>query len=173
MNAGTTNTLSIEPTTRQDIVDFLHREARLLDDREWDEWLACYAPEVRYWMPSWDDDDQPTEDPQSEISLIYYPTRDGLEDRIFRIKTERSGATSPEPRTCHMLSGIEILSDEGGAFKVRYNWHTLAYRFKAINQFFGTTWVTLAHRNGSFAITDKKILLKNDYIHQVIDIYHV
>ena len=30
------------------------------------------------------------EDPQTEISLIYYPNKGGLEDRVFRIRTERS-----------------------------------------------------------------------------------
>lgn len=68
------------------VCGFLYREARLLDDREWDEWLTCYAPDVAYWMPAWDDDDRITEDPQSQISLIYYPSRDGLEDRVFRIR---------------------------------------------------------------------------------------
>ena len=44
-------------------------------------------------MPCWDDNDTLTEDPQSEISLIWYGNRGGLEDRVFRIKTERSSAT--------------------------------------------------------------------------------
>ena len=77
------------------ICAFLYREARLLDDRQWDDWLSCYAPDVTYWMPAWDDNDQTTEDPQSEISLMFYPNREGLEDRVFRIKTERSGASTP------------------------------------------------------------------------------
>ena len=53
------------------ICTFLYREARLLDDRQWDEWLELYAEDVEYWMPSWDDDDRITEDPHSQISLIY------------------------------------------------------------------------------------------------------
>jgi hypothetical protein len=75
---------------------FLYRESRLLDDEQWDEWLECYHPDAQFWMPSWDDDDQLVTDPQREISLIYYPTRQGLEDRVFRIKTERSSATMPD-----------------------------------------------------------------------------
>ncbi len=43
------------------ICAFLYREARLLDDRQWDEWLECYAPDASYWMPAWDDNDQITE----------------------------------------------------------------------------------------------------------------
>ena len=38
------------------IAAFLYREARLLDDEQWDEWLECYDPDARFWMPSWDDD---------------------------------------------------------------------------------------------------------------------
>ena len=76
---------------------FLFREVRHLDDREFEPWLELYAPDAEYWMPAWDDDDQLTDDPHSQISLIYYPNRNGLEDRVFRIKTDRSSASMPEP----------------------------------------------------------------------------
>jgi benzoate/toluate 1,2-dioxygenase beta subunit len=125
-------------------------------------------------MPSWDDDDQLTEDPQSEISLIYYPNRNGLEDRVFRIKTERSSASMPEPRTNHMISNVEILADRSDSLDVRYNFHTLSHRYKVTDHFFGSIFLTLkVVSDGSFQITRKKIVLKNDYISQVIDIYHV
>ena len=157
-----------------DVFGFLFKEARHLDDREWDAWLDMYAPEVQYWMPSWDDDDQLTEDPQSEISLIYYPNRNGLEDRVFRIKTERSSASMPEPRTNHMISNVEILADRGDSLDVRYNFHTLSHRYKVTDHFFGSIFLTLkVVGDGSFQITRKKIVLKNDYISQVIDIYHI
>lgn len=99
----------------EQVRQFLYYEARLLDDRQWDEWLSCYSPQVVYWMPAWGDDDQLTRDPQKEISLIYYPNREGLEDRVYRIKTERSGASTPEPRTTHIISNVELMgeSDEG------------------------------------------------------------
>lgn len=155
------------------ICAFLYREARHLDDREWDAWLAHYAPEVEFWMPAWDDDDKLTEDPQSEISLIYYANRDGLEDRVFRIKTERSSASLPETRTNHMLTNVEVLAERADAVDVRYNFHTLAHRYKVTDHFFGTVYVTLTQRDGGWLITRKKIVLKSDYIRQVIDIYHI
>lgn len=155
------------------ICAFLYREARLLDDRQWDEWLTCYASDVDYWMPAWDDDDQITEDPHSQISLIYYPNRDGLEDRVFRIKTERSGASTPEPRTSHSVVNVEVLADRGDEVDVRYNFHTLNHRYKVTDQFFGTIFVTLRGSGDGILIARKKIVLKNDYIRQVIDVYHV
>ena len=35
----------------EDLRQFLYREARFLDDKEWDNWLALYAPNVEFWMP--------------------------------------------------------------------------------------------------------------------------
>ncbi|MFK0047422.1 aromatic-ring-hydroxylating dioxygenase subunit beta [Streptomyces sp. NPDC090741] len=44
------------------------------------------------------DHDTLTTDPQREISLVCCPSRAGLEERVFRIRTDRSSATSlPEP----------------------------------------------------------------------------
>ncbi|MES3677395.1 benzoate 1,2-dioxygenase small subunit [Halomonas elongata] len=160
--------------TFEDIQAFVHREARLLDDRQWDDWLECYHPDVEFWMPAWDDDDRLTEDPHSEISLIYYPNREGLEDRVYRIKTERSGATSiPEPRTTHLISNLEVLKQEGSEVALRFNWHTLSHRYQQTNQFFGTSFYTLDVSGETLQITRKKVVLNNDYIHQVIDVYHI
>lgn len=161
------------PTSRDHLLDFLYREARLLDDRQWDEWLQCYSPAAQFWMPAWDDQDRLTEDPQSEISLIYYPNRDGLEDRVFRIKTERSSASTPEPRTAHLVNNPEVLSDDGEHVELRFNWHTLSHRYKTTDSYFGTSFYRLDVRGGQPLITNKKVVLKNDYIHQVIDIYHI
>lgn len=108
----------------EQVRQFLYYEARLLDDRQWDEWLSCYSPQVVYWMPAWGDDDQLTRDPQKEISLIYYPNREGLEDRVYRIKTERSGASTPEPRTTHIISNVELLGESDEGLEVRYSWVT-------------------------------------------------
>lgn len=157
----------------QTVCTFLYREARYLDDREWDAWLTCYAEEAEYWMPCWDDDDQLTEDPQSQVSLIYYANRNGLEDRVFRIQTERSSASTPEPRTNHMLSNIEILEARHGEVDVRYNFHTLSHRYRSTDHYFGTIYVTLMKKDTDIKIKKKKIVLKNDYIRQVIDIYHI
>lgn len=155
------------------ICAFLYREVRHLDDREWEAWLELYSPQVEYWMPAWDDDDRITDDPKSQISLIYYPNRDGLEDRVFRIKTERSSASLPETRTNHMITNVEVLAERGDAVDVRYNFHTLSHRYKVTDHYFGTIFATLAKSAEGFLFTRKKIVLKNDYIRQVIDIYQI
>ncbi|GCL62795.1 benzoate 1,2-dioxygenase small subunit [Pseudaquabacterium pictum] len=159
--------------TIEQVQAFLYREARLLDDRQWDDWLALYHPAVDFWMPSWDDDDQLTTDPQREISLIYYANKGGLEDRVFRIKTERSAASMPEPRTGHNIHNVEIVSQHGEQIALRFNWHTLSYRYQTVDSYFGTSHYTLDLSSGAPLIRRKHVVLKNDYIHHVLDVYHI
>ena len=158
----------------QEVEQFLYREARMLDDRDFEGWLECYAPDAEFWMPAWDDDDTLSTDPQREISLIWYGNRGGLEDRVFRIRTERSSATSiPEPRTGHNITNVEILGQAGGTCEVSFNWFTLYFRYDAVDTYFGTSFYTLDVSGEQPLIKKKKVILKNDYIHHVVDIYHV
>lgn len=177
-----TTTATAVPTvkTTEDIITletvraFLYKEARLLDDRNFDDWLECYHPDSDFWMPAWDDNDELTEDPQSEISLIYYDNRGGIEGRVFRIKTDRSSATSlPDPRTGHNITDIELLERDGDQVKVRFNWFTLYYRYQSTDTYFGTSYYTIDLSGTEPVIRSKKVVLKNDYIHHVVDIYMI
>jgi benzoate/toluate 1,2-dioxygenase subunit beta len=160
--------------SQHDVEQFLYREARYLDDREFDRWLNCYASDSEFWMPSWDVDDTLVTDPQTEVSLMYYNNRGGLEDRVFRIKTDRSSATSlPEPRTSHNITNVEIVSQDGDRVEVRFNWTTHYYRYQSTDTYYGTSFYTLDVSGPEPLIKKKKVVLKNDYIHHVVDVYHV
>jgi benzoate/toluate 1,2-dioxygenase subunit beta len=162
------------PISQHDVEQFLYREARYLDDREFDRWLNCYASDSEFWMPSWDVDDTLVTDPQTEVSLMYYNNRGGLEDRVFRIKTDRSSATSlPEPRTSHNITNVEIVSQDGDRVEVRFNWTTHYYRYQSTDTYYGTSFYTLDVSGPEPLIKKKKVVLKNDYIHHVVDVYHV
>lgn len=160
-------------TNYDKIQAFVYQEARHLDDKQWDEWLQLYDEKVTFWMPSWDDEDNLTTNYETEISLIYYPNRNGLEDRIFRIRTERSSATLPDTRTSHNCTNLEILEENNDEVKIRFNWNTLSFRYNKLDQFFGVSFYTLKKVEDSFLITNKKVILKNDYIRQVLDVYHI
>lgn len=153
--------------------DFLYREARFLDDKDWDSWLALYAEDATFWVPAWDDNDELTEDPQQEISLIWYGRRAGLEDRVFRIRTERSSATIPDTRTNHHISNVEVVEQNDKTVKLRFNWHTMSVRYNHTDHFCGTSFYTLDVSGASPLIKEKKVVLKTDYIRHVIDVYHV
>ncbi len=174
MTTATLDRPTAKTVSFDEIQAFLFAEARALDDRDWDHWLTFYHQDCPFWMPAWDDEDMLTEDPMNEMSLMYYPDRAGIEDRVFRIKTDRSSATSlPEPRTGHNISNIEVLGQDGTEVKLRFNWHTLSYRYGTTDQHWGTSFYTLDVSGERPLITSKKVVLKNDHIHHVIDVYHV
>ena len=174
LNLVAGDVMSMRDLSIEEIQAFLYGEARCLDDREWDKWLEYYADDATFHMPAWDDDDLLTEDPQREISLIYYGSKQGLEDRVFRIQTERSSATSlPMPRTSHNISNVEIVERAPGAIKIRFNWFSLSFCYKSTDSYFGTSFYTLDTTGERPLIRAKKVILKNDYIHHVVDIYHI
>jgi benzoate/toluate 1,2-dioxygenase beta subunit len=174
MSTLTTEARTTDLALLEQVRQFLYREARYLDDREFEKWIECYHPDAEFWMPAWADDDELTRDPQTEISLIYYPNRGGLEDRVFRIRTDRSSATSlPEPRTGHNITNVEIVEQRGDDVDERFNWFTLYYRYQTVDPYFGTSFYTLDLAGAQPVITRKKVVLKNDYVHHVVDVYHV
>ena len=79
--------------TFEEAARIVAREGWLLDMQMWDEWLDLYRPDAEYWLPCYLEDGSLTTDPQRQLSLIYYNSRAGLEDRIFRIRTDQSLAS--------------------------------------------------------------------------------
>ncbi len=92
---------------------------------------------------------------------------------MFRIRTEKSTASTPDHRTSHNLTNIEIVENGSQGCTVRFNWLTCSMRYKTVDQYFGTSTYQLVREDGEIRIKKKKVLLKNDYIHHVIDIYHI
>ena len=91
-----------------DASQVLYREAYYLDAQRWDEWLAMFTDDCEYWMPAWKGEHELTDNPKREISLIYYGTRAGLEDRVWRIRSGQSIASTPVPRTTHAVNNVLV-----------------------------------------------------------------
>ncbi|HVZ46548.1 MAG TPA: aromatic-ring-hydroxylating dioxygenase subunit beta [Ramlibacter sp.] len=162
--------MASSPDTRGQVEALLLREAECLDERLWDEWLALFSPSVEYWVPAWDGE-VPTSDPGNELSLIYYDSRSGLEDRVFRIRSKRSVASHPLPRTCHFVTNIRCLVDADGC-AAKANWRVCSWRNGKQVEFWGRYEYAL-ERGGEYGwlIRRKKILLMNDVVPGVLDIY--
>ncbi|MES2534236.1 MAG: aromatic-ring-hydroxylating dioxygenase subunit beta [Pseudomonadota bacterium] len=163
----------------QDIgADLLRQEAASLDERRWDDWLALFSAQCEYWMPTWRTEEQLTEDPQSEMSHIYYASRAGLEDRIMRIRSRRSPASTPMPRTAHSIGYVRMIDGPAvgdGHFSLQSSWScNVFYPFlKRTETFFGLAYYTLVREDDQWRIGKKKIVLLNDYIPSMLDIYCV
>lgn len=150
----------------------LVREALLLDQRRWNEWLAMYGPAAVFWVPSWRDDDTQIEDPNREVSLIYHEGRAALEDRVWRLESGRSAASTPILRTAHSVTGA-VLEGDPASPTVHASWTCNVYDPKHRKQhvFFGRYEMTYAAEGTSWRIARKKIVLLNDYIPTMIDFY--
>lgn len=90
-------------TTDRDLIDFVYREAELLDDRRFDEWYELFADEGHYWIPL--RPDQP--DPRDHVSLMY-EDRLLLKARIERLAGARAHSQQPESRCQHVLQRPSI-----------------------------------------------------------------
>lgn len=155
------------------VAGLLFREAELVDARQWDEWLKLFSESVEYWIPAWDSENEYTKDPNSEISLIYYNSRAGLEDRVFRLRSGMSSASTPFPRTSHHVSNIRATFGEDGSSAVKANWQVLSFRLGATSTFFGSYEYLLEPHGQGWRIRKKKIIVMNALIPTVLDVYLV
>jgi benzoate/toluate 1,2-dioxygenase beta subunit len=101
----------------------VEREARLLDQLAFDEWLAMYAPECIYWVPATPE----AGDPRREVA-ISFDDRRRMEDRIFRLRTGYAWSQAPKSRTVRMVSNVEVFAAGEGARMVRSNFLISEFR---------------------------------------------
>jgi 3-phenylpropionate/cinnamic acid dioxygenase small subunit len=102
---------------RDEFRRLLEREARLLDQLRYEDWLAMYARECIYWVPSTPN----TGDPRCEIAVMFDDRR-RLEDRIYRLRTGFAWSQAPASRTVRLISNVEVFAAaRGEAHMLRSN----------------------------------------------------
>jgi 3-phenylpropionate/cinnamic acid dioxygenase small subunit len=94
-----------DAAARDEFRRLLEREARLLDQLRYDDWLALYAPECIYWVPSTPN----AGDPRREISVMFDDRR-RLEDRIYRFRTGYAWSQAPASRTVRLVTNVEVFA---------------------------------------------------------------
>ena len=154
--------------------DVIAREGSFLDDLRWDEWLALYQPDCEYWVPTWVEEGRLAQDPQTELSHIYYASRAGLEDRLARVRSGKSPASTPLRRTTHMTSNVVVL--EGSTpdqIDARSSWtcHVFDPSSRGTFVLFGRAEYRLVRRADDWGIARKKIIVNNDYLPAMADFY--
>ncbi|HEY2530626.1 MAG TPA: aromatic-ring-hydroxylating dioxygenase subunit beta [Xanthobacteraceae bacterium] len=90
---------------RDEFRRLLEREARLLDQLRYDDWLAMYAAECIYWVPSTPN----AGDPRRQISVMFDDRR-RLEDRVYRLRTGFAWSQAPASRTVRLVSNVEVFA---------------------------------------------------------------
>ena len=98
---------------KQEIEEFLHREADLLDERRYEEWLSLLAEDVRYWMPMRRNvkvDDLEREFTREGRDISWFDEgKETLTRRVRQIQTGIHWAEEPVSRISHLLSNIQLI----------------------------------------------------------------
>ena len=155
---------------------FLYREALLLDRGDYDAWLELYTADCLFWMPAWRDDGTQTEDPERELSLIFYRGRRNLEDRVARIRSPVSVASRVMPRVAHMIGNV-LAEPVAGGERMRLDSSFIVnvqdVRSHRTHAYFGRYEHELRLENGAWKISQKIIRLMNDVVPTMLDVYAI
>lgn len=87
------------------IVEFLYREAELLDGYRFGEWLALLADDIRYVMPVRTTQHRADGDGFQDVAFLDENFA-SLRTRVKRLETETAWAEAPPSRTRHFVSNI-------------------------------------------------------------------
>jgi 3-phenylpropionate/cinnamic acid dioxygenase small subunit len=140
----------------ESIARFLYREARLMDEHRYAEWLKLWADEARYWVPCNGDDIDPTR----EVSIIY-DDRERLGQRVERLMSGSVLAQDPKPRMRRLISNIEIDDTGGDEVTVESNFMVGFARGDTQQIWIGRSIHKLRRAGGDFRMFYKKVMLIN------------
>ena len=140
----------------KEVMAFLISEARLLDERRWEEWLALFAKDGWYWVPI----EEKQSNPKTTISLMY-DDRKLLETRIRRLAAGSLHSQAPVSRTTRTVDNATIESESNEIITVRSKFLMIEYRRDKQRMFGGTSWHDLRRNSKAFIIASKKVELVN------------
>jgi len=148
--------LAIEDASERDRCRrLLEREARLLDQLAYDEWLSLYASECVHWVPTTPGGG----DPRREVA-ISFDDRRRMEDRIFRLRTGYAWSQAPKSRTVRMVSNVELFSTAREAVRmVRSNFLISEFRPNGVRFLSGWCGHRLIEQNSRWLIEVRQVNL--------------
>lgn len=150
-------------------------EAQHLDEKNWDAWLDLYRADAVFWVPTWTGEETLASDPATQLSFIYLEGRAYLEERVFRVKSGRSVAAMPAPRTVHLLSCSSIGASDDAGCRVKSAWVSHVYDHKTASSvsYAGRYEHDLAWDGGCFRIARKKVVIANDQLQSKVDFFYI
>jgi 3-phenylpropionate/cinnamic acid dioxygenase small subunit len=135
----------------------IEREARILDQLRYEEWLELFAPECLYWVPATPDGG----DPRREVAVMFDDRR-RLEDRVYRLRTGYAWSQAPSSRTSRIVSNVEVFRcDHGDQRMVRSNFSISEFWDGEIRILAGWSGHRFRKINGVWLISAKQVNLLN------------
>jgi 3-phenylpropionate/cinnamic acid dioxygenase small subunit len=165
----------------REVEQFLYREARLLDERRFGEWLALFTDDVRYWMAGrtnrypkrskaiaiLDPERYVEDDVLAEDDLaILDEDRATLAARIARFDTGMAWAEDPPSRTRHLIVNIEVEPGAAAGELTAYS-NFLVYRSRGEREedfYVGARRDLLRRVEGALKIARRHILLDQNVL---------
>jgi 3-phenylpropionate/cinnamic acid dioxygenase small subunit len=165
----------------REVEQFLYREARLLDERRFHEWLELLSDDVRYWMSTrtnryptvskailsldsarYDEADLA----KANALAIFDETKETLCRRVARLDTGMAWAEDPPSRTRHIITNIEVEQGEGASeLKVYANFMVYRNRSETEQDFYvGGRQDVLRQVNGVWQIARRTIILDQNVL---------
>ena len=160
--------MAMQPDLRK-LEQFLYHEARLLDEKRWDEWQALFIEDGEYWVPA--TRGQP--DPINHVSIMYEKSLLRAV-RLKRYRHPNAMSLQPVPYSVHTISNVMLDSfdEESDVCVLNSRFIMLEHRRDTTNTYGGAVTHTLEADGDSFKIRMKKVDLVNcDGVLDNIQIY--
>ena len=137
---------------------FLYREARLMDESRYEQWLELFTADALYWIPSNHDDI----DPQKHVSIVY-AQRPQLEAQIARLTSGNAHTQVPPSRMRRIVSNVEIEEAANDETHARAVFDLTEVRVGKQRTIAGRSVYHLRREGEDFRIAYKKVeLVAND-----------
>ena len=142
--------------SRDEIIDFIYDEARMLDEGRYTEWLALWLPDGHYWMPL----DYDQTDPIYVTSLMYEDLF-MLKLRVERLNGARTFSQKPKSRCHHVIQRPFVDEMTDGRFKTTTSMHYVETRLDEQQLLALTAKHELALVDGTLRIANKRVDILN------------
>jgi len=144
--------------TREDLIEFVCWEARLIDEKRFEDWYELFADDGVYWVPL--SADQP--DGIYHESLAY-EDKLLLKLRIERLKSPRAFSQQPPSRCLHVLQRPEVdaMDEPGNRYTTRTAYVYVETRGESQQLYACTAFHTLCVIDGALRIRVKRVNLLN------------
>ncbi len=148
----------ISEVTKQDLIDFVVAEARLLDARSYDEWNALFTDDAYYWVPL-----VPGQPDGVNHTSHMYEDKLLRELRIERLKSPRAFSQQPPSRSHHLLQTptVETFDPAGNRYVLRSEFHYTEAQGDELQILVGTCYHHLGVHGGALKMTLKRVDLLN------------
>jgi benzoate/toluate 1,2-dioxygenase beta subunit len=100
---STVNTGGLSAQDESAATRLVYDEARLLDERRFEEWLQLFDEDGVYWVPS-----QPGQSSPADALSIFFERRSLLAVRVNRLRQPAMHAQIPAPRTLHHVGAVVV-----------------------------------------------------------------